>query len=459
LVVPDNGLAHINPLFPTSIPIVSATDAGYPNPSLQKLNVHNFYPRFGFAYKLTADGKTVIRGAYGIYGDTLYGTLALSKGGGPFSGSESFFNSITNGVPLFTLQNPFVTQAGMVAAFQNANFWDPNVRVPYLQQWNLTLQRQIGPLGLTVSYLGSHNVGLLYGRNINQPPPSTTPFSVSELPNPNFYTIDAWTNGSTDKYNALQIVGTKTVGNNLVVNSAYTWARDLTDSPDNDWVFGSPIQNAYNRAPEWGNNLFTPTQRFYAAVIWSLPVGKGQHFLNGMHGWQNAMFGGWRTAYVVTLQTGQWFTPSFDGFDPSNTNTIGGRPDRVLGTSLYPANQTINDWFNANAFAIPGCPATTPVCSDPADVGRFGNAAPNQLQGPGTKNVDFTLMKDFLIAEKRRLQFQAVFANLFNHPAFANPAADISATSTVGVITSTQGNYLQGSSPERAINFAMRFQF
>lgn len=169
---------------------------------------------------------------------------------------------------------------------------------------------------------------------------------------------------------------------------------------------------------------------------------------------------------MATLQTGQWFTPNYDGFDSSNTNYIqpvdgdlGGRPDRVPGTSLYPSNQSINNWFNANAFAIPGCPFTTPVCTNPADVGRFGNAAPNQLAAPGTRNLDFTLMKDFLIMEKRRLQFQAVFANVFNHPAFGYPAADISATSTVGVITSTVGNYLQGSSPERVITFVLWFQF
>ena len=264
----------------------------------------------------------------------------------------------------------------------------------------------------------------------------------------------------------MPIVAQKTVGNNLVINTGYTWARDLTDSPDNDWVFGNPVQNAFNRAPEWGNNLFTPTQRLYAAVIWSLPIGKGQRFFNSLNGWQNAVFGGWRTSYVATLQTGQWFTPNYDGFDSSNTNylqpvdgNLGGRPDRVPGTSLYPSNRTINNWFNPNAFAIPGCPFTTPVCTNPADVGRFGNAAPNQLAAPPTKNLDFTLMKDFLIMEKRRLQFQAVFANVFNHPAFGYPAADISATSTVGVITSTVGNYLQGSSPERVINFVLRFQF
>jgi outer membrane receptor protein involved in Fe transport len=463
IVVPDNGISHINPLFPKNIPIVTATKANYPDPTLQKYNTHNFYPRIGFAYQLTSDGKTVLRGAYGIYGDTIYGTLSLSKGGGPFSGSESFYNSVTTGTSetpgtaLFTLQNPFVPAAGLVAPFQSANFWNPNLTVPYLQQWNVTLQRQIGSVGLTLGYVGSHNVGLLWGRNINQPHPSTTPFSNSELPNQSFSTIYEWDNGANDEYNALQASATKTVGRNLIVNASYTWARDLTDSADNDWITGPAAQNAFARAPEWGNNPYNPAQRFYAAAIYSLPVGKGQRFLKNTSGWTDQLLGGWRTAYVLTLMTGQWFTPSFDGFDPSNTNNYGGRPDRIAGAPLYPSNRTINDWFNANAFEIPGCPNSNPVCADPANVGRFGNAAPLQISTPATKNLDFTLMKDFHVTETKRLQFQAIFANAFNHPAFGYPGADISATSSVGVITGTAGNYLQGSSPQRTINFALRF--
>jgi hypothetical protein len=68
-------------------------------------------------------------------------------------------------------------------------------------------------------------------------------------------------------------------------------------------------------------------------------------------------------------------------------------------------------------------------------------------------------MKDFQITESKTLQFQAIFGNLFNHPAFSNPASDISATSAVGVITSTTGNYLQGSAAQRTINFFLRFMF
>ncbi|MGH9664172.1 MAG: hypothetical protein ACRD9L_07100, partial [Bryobacteraceae bacterium] len=101
--------------------VLSAEQAGYPSGSLLDYHKNDFYPRIGMAYKLTADGKTVIRAAYGLYGNAVYGTIARNLEGGPFGGSETFFNSITDGVPLLSFPNPFVPQAGQVAAFQSAS--------------------------------------------------------------------------------------------------------------------------------------------------------------------------------------------------------------------------------------------------------------------------------------------------------------------------------------------------
>jgi hypothetical protein len=171
------------------------------------------------------------------------------------------------------------------------------------------------------------------------------------------------------------------------------------------------------------------------------------------------ILGGWRLSAVVTLQTGQWFTPSFDGFDPSNTNTIGGRPDVVAGAPLYPANQSINNWFNVGAFKVPGCPDTDPNCSSPANIGRFGNAGVNILRTPSMKNLDLALMKEFQIAEHKILRFQTTFSDALNHPNFGYPDGDISSPDTAPVITSTNSNYLSGSSSSRVINFSLRFQF
>jgi hypothetical protein len=459
LVVPDQAINFINPLFPKTVKILTATQAGYPDNSLVSFHKLNIYPRLGFAYKLTSDNKTVIRAGYGLYGNIIYGALGRSESGGPFGGSETFFNSITNGVPLLTFPSPFALAAGQVAAFQNASGFNPNLRIPYLQQWNVTLERQIGGVGLSVAYVGSHAVNLIYGRNINQPPPSTTPFSVSELPNPSFSSITMYDNGSGQRYNALQVSATKRLDKRLLVSAGWTWARDLTDQLDNDWIYGQVIENQFNRTREWGNNTFTPTHRFYADAVYSLPVGRNQRFLTHLPTLAEGFLGGWRLSGVVTLQTGQWLTPSFSGFDTSNTNTLGGRPDVVPGVPLYPANQSINNWFNPAAFAIPGCPATNPICSNPANVGRFGNAGNDIIETPPMRNLDLALMKEFHFTERKFLRFQVTASDVFNHPNFGYPAANISAPGTVGVITSTHTNYLTGSAGARVVNFSLRFQF
>lgn len=460
LVVPDEGIKSINPLFPANVKVLTASQAGYPDGSLLKLQKNNFYPRVGVAYKLTADGKTVIRAGYGIFGNTIYGTIARSMEGGPFGGSESFFNSIKNGVPLLSFPNAFVPEAGQVAAFQSASGFNPNLKVPYLQQWNITLERQIGTVGISVAYVGSHAVNLLYGRNINQPLPSTTPFSIAALPNPNFDTVTWFENGASQKYNSLQVAAAKRLGKGLTFSSGWTWAKDLTDQSDNDWVFAdNPIQNQFDRRAEWGNNAYTPRHRVYADAVFSLPIGRSQHYLNHMPRLAEGVLGGWRLSAVVTLQTGQWFTPSFDGYDPSNTNTIGGRPDVVAGARLYPAHQSIDNWFNVAAFKIPGCPDNDPNCSDPANVGRFGNAGVNILETPPMKNLDLALMKEFHLSEHRFVRFQTTFSNALNHANFGYPDAVISSPDTAGVITSTNANYLSGSSSARVINFSLRLQF
>ena len=458
LVVPDQGINYINPLFPKSVTILTATQAGYPQ-NLVESHKLNIYPRIGIAYKLTSDNKTVVRAGYGLYGNILYGVIGRSESGGPFGGSQTFFNSITNGVPLLTFPNPFALAAGQVAAFQSASAFNPDLKIPYLQQWNLTLERQIGSVGLSIAYVGSHAVNLVYGRNINQPPASTTPFSISRLPNPSFSGITYYDNGAGQRYNALQVSATKRLGKMLLFSAGWTWAKDLTDQLDNDWIYGQIIQNQFDRRSEWGNNTFTPRHRFYADAVYSLPVGRQQRFLSQMPAVADGILGGWRLSGVATLQTGQWLTPSFAGFDTSNTNTLGGRPDVVPGVPLYPANQSINNWFNPAAFAIPGCPATNPVCSNPANVGRFGNAGNDIIETPPMRNLDIGLMKEFHFTERKFFRFQVTCSDVFNHPNFGYPAANISSPGTVGVITSTHTNYLTGSAAARVVNFSLRLQF
>ena len=220
------------------------------------------------------------------------------------------------------------------------------------------------------------------------------------------------------------------------------------------------IQNAYDRRIERGNNTYVPRQRFFSDVAWSLPIGIGRPFLSHLPRYADAVIGGWRLATIVTLQTGQWFTPRFQGFDPSNTNNIGGRPDVVAGVSPIPASgQSISNWINLGAFSVPGCPASNPVCTNPANVGRFGNAGNAILQGPHMRNLDVALMKEFRLRERLILQLDGNFGNVFNHANFGNPSANISSPATGATITSTLGNYLQGSPAARAIYVMLRLRF
>jgi hypothetical protein len=457
LVLPDNGIASINPFYPNNIPVETATQAGYPNNTLIQFRKLNFYPRTGLAYKITADGKTAVRAGYGIYGDTIYGSIAQSLVGGPFSGSETITNSLTNGTPLVTLSNPF-GGAGKTAALQNVTGINPDIAVPYTQQWNVTLERQLGSIAFSAAYIGSHSVGLLYPRNLNQPLPSLAKFSGYLYPGLN--TITWVENGGGETYNSMQLSATKTLGKGLTFQSAFTWAHDMTDQLDSGNFDGQLIQNAYNRDVERGNNTYTVRLRWFTDVVYAIPVGAGQRFLNQMPRVANAVLGGWRLSSTMMLQTGQYFTPSFAGADPSNTNHPGGRPDVIPGVSTVPAGgQSIADWVNLNAFEVPGCPTTTPVCGNPASLGRFGDAGNNILAGPPMRNVDLALQKDFHPVERILLNFEVQATNAFNHPNFGNPSANISSPATGAVITATLTNYLQGSGAARAIYVMLRLKF
>ena len=459
LVVPDNGLSSINPLYPNNIPIETASQAGFPANTLIRFPKHNFYPRFGIAYKLTADGKTSIRSGYGIFGNTIYGAIAQSLTGGPFAGSETLTNAIVNGVPAFTLANPFTSGAtGKSAPVQNVTGINPNIRTPYLQQWNVTLEKQFGPVGLSVAYVGAHAVDLLYNRNLNQPAPGTAPFSGYIYPK--LGTITYATNGAMQNYNALQLAAVKHLGKDLTFQAGFTWARDLTNQLDQNWVYGQQIQNQYDLRSEYANNSFTPPKRFIAESVYALPFGKGRPLLSHLPRAANAVVGGWRLSAVATLQSGQFFTPSFAGFDPSNTNTFGGRPDVIPGVSVIPSGgQNIVHWINLAAFAIPGCPVSTPVCSNPANVGRFGNAGLNILEGPPMRNIDLALMKNFHTTERLLWQVEVQAQNTLNHPNFGNPSANISAPATGATITSTLTNDLQGSGASRTIYVMVKVNF
>jgi len=176
-------------------------------------------------------------------------------------------------------------------------------------------------------------------------------------------------------------------------------------------------------------------------VLYDLPFGTGRRWLTNMKGVPKGLVSGWRVTANLVTQSGLYFNPTFSGFDVSNTNTIGGRPDRIADGNLPASERTLAKWFDISAFRVPG-----DLDGDnrpDVNVGRFGNSAPNILVGPGWFYVDAGLFKEFAIGEKAKTTLSGVFSNVLNHPNYGNPNANISAGS-VGQVRSTSQSARRG---------------
>lgn len=442
MVVPTEASKKL--LFPAFVnsklvPIVTASEAGLPR-ALAYTHKTNFAPRAGFAYKLTSDNKTVLRGAYGIFYDSFTGSLWRGLVGGPYNGSESITaNTITNNVAMWQWPDMFprtLNQSGTASMYGI----DPNVRQPYTQQWNLTLERELLSMGFRASYVGTKTHQLVMGRNRNQVIPSTTPYSASRRLYPQLSSANWAENQGNAFYNGLTLTTERKFKSGVQYQVNYTWAKNLTDDHD-DWEGGATLLNAYDRRNEWGNSQFTRRHRLTFNSIIELPFGRGKALANkgGMIG---SVLGGWSLSTFGVLQTGPYFTPTVSGGDPAAIGASGGRPDRIGSGEL--SNPTLSSWFDKSAFVVPA-----------NNIGRVGNSGVNILRAPGTKSVNFGLFKKFAIKEWMKLQMEATFTNALNHPNYAAPNTTVNSGSG-GLITSMQS--LEGAGP-RSTRLGLRLDF
>ena len=135
--------------------------------------------------------------------------------------------------------------------------------------------------------------------------------------------------------------------------------------------------------------------------------------------------GGWQITAIYVAQTGEYLTPSFSGSDPSNTNTLGGIPDRIGNGNLPSSQRTIDRWFDLAAFETPS-------------QFSFGNSGRGILIGPGTFNVDLGIQREFPLDDFRRFQFRWEMFNMPNHVNYSSPTTDIG-LATTGKIYSAGG--------------------
>jgi hypothetical protein len=452
-------------------PFLPANKAGFPE-ALRFSWKKDFDPRFGFAYRPFGGTKTVIRGGFGIYTMTILGSVFYSLTGIHSSDVRDFNNDLIGGAPVFRWPDVSTGGSGIGSvALGNAYFGTanaPNFRDPYSMQWNLTVEREIGwNTGLRLSYIALRSVELPWAPDLNQPLPSTIPFSqrpLTDRPFPYWDRIRSRDTGANAIYNSMQTEFSHRMASGLTFDSAWTWAKNLSDangptsSGFSSETGGGRVANNFDRRADRGNVGPTRRHRWISTALYELPFGKGKRFLSSANPILDGIAGGWRLSGIFLWQGGQYLTATVGGGDPSGTNANNRgtqRPDALSDGNL--SNPTADVWFNRNAFV---CPGRTPGpnqfnCTLPAPIGRFGNAGVGTLVGPGTVNLSMGFAKDFPIKERARLKFEGSFSNLPNHPNLNDPSTNIQ-SGAFGRITSARGADAGGN---RTGQFALRLEF
>lgn len=409
--------------------LVQVGTAGMPRAGYES-DKNNFAPRVGLAWTVDEAANTVVRAGYGIY----YDTSPLAPGEAlyfdrPFFDFNLFFP--IPGLPL-TVDNPFPAFFPF-ALPDSAQAIQRDLRTPYMQHWNVNVQRQLGRSRvLEVGYVGSKGTKLLSARDLNQPQPSVLPPGLPFVPRPvpQFDEINTIESRGSSKYHSLQARLQQRLSSGLSMLASYTLAKSVDDGSNFFPSAGDPNfpQNSYDLQAERGRSNFDVRHRLSVSYVYDLPFGKGRRFANSGDVW-GTLLSGWQTAGIVTLQTGRPFTVALiREFDNSGTgfSALGfGANDRpnVVGDPNA-GSRTPERWFNTHAFVFPA-------------PGTFGDAGRNVVKGPGFQTVNASLIKNTSLSERINLQLRAEAFNLFNHPNFNLPD-NFLGSPTFGQITSAR---------------------
>lgn len=427
VVVAPGTLSAVSPLYPKSIRVVE----GQVVPSPDKRNI---FPRLGFAYR--PRDNFVIRGGYGIFNYRIDYFDRVS-GGGPFQIAETYVNSLVNGQPMFSFPNPFPTSLTTASVpSQSVRGYPLQTRDGTIHQFNLSLERQLGDIGVRLSYVGSRSRGLNYNLSTNKPRPSLTPFTAARRPYPQFVGTTEVREDGESKYDSLQFQVQRKVGA-ITFNGHWTWANNM-----HNWL---NLQNPYDVTSNWARDDLTRRHRAVVETMIELPWGRGRRYLSNPHPVVNAVAGGWVLQTISVFSTGVYFSPAFSGSDPSNTNTVGGLPDRIADGNIPSDQRNVDRSFDPSAFRVPA-------------PGNFGNSGVNILEGQGVNLHHLTLNKQFRLTERFRLLYTAAISNLFNTPHFLSMRTNIS-TAGAGELTSLGGRLAPERSSHRHANMQLRIEF
>jgi len=413
-------------------------------------NIFNtFLPRVGFAYQYK--NGLVIRGGYGLYA-YLWSLDTYGSDEGAAFGYKGSISDSTNGVTAVgTLSGsntnfPWVGPTTDSGAYngQAVNFTARNTPVSKIQQYNLTVEKQLGTdYKASLAYVGSASMNLHFSRDINQVPAAHLALVDQQYrPYPQFNAITGSTFNADANYNSLQATMQKRMTHGLSFDTSYVWSKFLDEYDSSAWGSRNgttTYQSAYDIKANYGPSNFDVRQAFKGDLVLDLPFGHGQRYLN--HNLiLDEVVGGWRLASTYALQTGNPFTITV----PTNlAQSYAGSgslyPNWVSDASLPRGSRNRDHWFNNTyvdqAGVKHGSDATAAFAIGPN--GTFGNVKRNSVYGPGMVSFNLSLGKTFNIyKDKHKVEFRVDGTNVLNHPVFANPNGSVS-NSNFGKITGT----------------------
>jgi len=420
--------------------LIYSGDAGCPAGASYN-NLANLAPRIGFAYRVTKDDKTSLRGGIGYY-YTLPNIVAYQDATSipPFAPAVSLTDvSFSDPYGSAKVANPFPAQFGPNVAPPNTVFpsplaltymFDQHFRAPQIASWNLTLERQLGAnwlvraayVGNKGTYLfgdGSQETGL---QQVNPaiyiPGQSTVANEQQRRVNPAFSTVAINVSAINSNYNGMQLTVEKRIGYGLSMLANYTWSKELNDFAP---LGVGTNTNPFDRRFDYGPSDDDLRHVFKLSFVYELPAFRHS-------GWQSKLTNGWSVSSIANWHSGFPFTV-FSGYDNSLSGVGGDRADLTgAGNATLdpgrPHGQLVQEFFNIAAFG-------------PNAIGTYGSTGKNIMRGPGFFDTDFSLMKMTKLAERASLQFRAEAFNLFNNVNFLNPD-NILTDGAFGQITAAQ---------------------
>jgi hypothetical protein len=461
-----------------NLQVLTAVPPGHlGSPLFNNPTLRNFEPRVGFAWDPFHDGKTAVRGAFGIF-DKL---PILDEAYQLYTACAPFATFITGtGLAMGSFPTGAAALGKVLPSTLRYCYAQPNPKRNYVEIWNLNVQRELtATTTMMVGYVGNHGVHMV-NRNdsYNMVIPTATsqgylwpsPIGSGTLLNPNAGAILGLVWGGTALYDALEVQVTKRVSHRFQVQGSYTWAKGIDTGSAN--TVADPYTNSITSLLWFCNSCrrglsdFNIAHRLVANYLWDLPSPNNwgviaSHFL-----------GGWEMGGIILAQTGVPFTPLIGG-DPLGTRSSDpfGYPNRVsgpgCGSPVNPGNP--NDYIKLNCFALPIAPPSlaaqcspfgfpsAPIAGTCANF--LGNAGRNSVVGPGLVNVDFSLFKNNYIprfSETFNVQFRAEFFNIFNRANFAAPIDNETLFTQAGTPVSGAGAIDQTATTSRQVQFALK---